>query len=61
MTTQRGWRRLAVCATIDAILIVTAGTAMAAPPVATVAPHVPTLLMLGVGMISFAGLGRKPG
>ena len=60
MTTNSGWRRLAVCATIDAILIVTTGAAMAAPvtPVAAFSPHVPALMMLGIGMV-VSRAGRK--
>src|ERR1019366_3071856 len=57
MTTNSGWRRLAVCATIDAILIVTIGAAMAAP-VAAFSPHVPALMMLGIGMV-VSRAGRK--
>lgn len=61
MTTYAGWRRLAACAMIDTVLIVSAGAAMAAPvgAAAAFAPHLPTLLVLGIGMVSASRFGRK--
>lgn len=53
MTKLVGWRRLLTCATIDALLVVAAGAAMAAPatPVPGSTPAFPVLLLLGVGLI----------
>ena len=52
MTNDRRWRRLLTCATIDVMLLIGAGSAMAAP--AGGAPFgdgpLPALLMLGVGL-----------
>jgi hypothetical protein len=48
-----GWRRFVTYATIDIVLLVAAGSAMAAPAVhtpAAAAPVLPALLMLGVGL-----------
>ncbi len=49
-----GWRRLLTCATIDAVLVVAAGTAWAAPaaPVPAATAALPALLLLGVGLVS---------
>lgn len=61
MTNQTRWQRLALWTAIDAILIVTAGTAMAAPAgtdVASASLHVPALLMLGIGMVTIGRLRR---
>jgi hypothetical protein len=54
MTTIIGWRRFLTFATIDALLIVTAGAAWAAPaaPASAPAPSLPLLLLLGVGLVS---------
>jgi hypothetical protein len=53
MSSISGWRRFLACATIDILLLVAAGSAMAAPatraPAAT-APVMPALLVLGVGL-----------
>lgn len=49
-----GWRRLLTCATVDALLVVAAGAAWAAPaaaPVPASAPALPALLLLGVGLV----------
>ncbi len=59
MTKHMGWRRLLTFATVDALLVVTAGTAWAAPaaPVSAATPSLPVLLVLGVGLVG-AGLRR---
>ena len=61
MTTSMGWRRFLTFATIDALLMVTAGAAWAAPaaPASASAPSLPVLLLLGVGLVSAAGAGRR--
>jgi len=61
MTRYTGWRRWAAGAAIDAVLMVSAGVAMAAPaePTAAFAPHVPALLVLGIGMITASRFGRR--
>ena len=53
MTNPMGWRRLLTFATIDALLVFAAGTALAAPAAALPAsgPSLPTLLVLGVGLV----------
>jgi hypothetical protein len=61
MSKQIPWRKLALWTAIDAILIVTAGSAMAAPAAsaATASMHVPALLMLGIGMVTAGRFGRS--
>ena len=53
MTKFMGWRGLVTFATVDALLIFAAGTALAAPPAALTVPGptLPTLLVLGVGLV----------
>ncbi|MGA3400321.1 MAG: hypothetical protein ABSC95_13960 [Acetobacteraceae bacterium] len=54
MTKLMGWRKLLTFVTIDALLVVTAGAAWAAPAMPTPAstPALPVLLVLGVGLVS---------
>jgi hypothetical protein len=59
MKTKRAWLAFA---TIDAMLVVSAGSAMAAVPVAAAAAapmHLPALLLAGVGLVG-CGLRRRP-
>jgi hypothetical protein len=60
MTNIMRWRGLLTFATVDALLIFAAGTALAAPPSALPAssPAMPTLLVLGVGLV-VASLRRR--
>jgi hypothetical protein len=60
MTKLLGWRGLLTCATIDALLVLAAGTAWAAPtaPVPAATPTLSVLLVLGVGLVS-AGWPRR--
>jgi len=53
MTERMGWRGLLTFATIDALLVVAASTAWAAPAATPAAsgPTLPTLLLLGVGLV----------
>jgi len=53
MTNLKGWRMWLTVATIDAMLVFTAGTALAAPATAPPAsgPALPILLLLGVGLV----------
>ncbi len=48
-----GWRKLLTFATVDAVLICTAGAASAAVTATTLPamPALPTLLLLGVGLV----------
>ena len=53
MTNNMGWRRLLTWATIDVLLLIGAGSAIAAPVGPTPSAGVtalPALLMLGVGL-----------
>ncbi|HTW73035.1 MAG TPA: hypothetical protein VME47_24375 [Acetobacteraceae bacterium] len=53
MTNVSGWRRFLTCATIDILLVVAAGSAIAAPAAhraAVAQPVLPTLLLLGIGL-----------
>jgi hypothetical protein len=54
MTKLISWRNLVTFATIDAFLVFAAGSAMAAPGATLPAAgsSLPTLLLLGVGLIS---------
>lgn len=57
MTKYVDWRRLVTFATVDALLVVAAGAAWAAPaatPVAASAPALPALLLLGIGLVCVA-------
>lgn len=60
MTKQARWRKIAVWTAIDAILVFSAGSAMAAPAAggSMTSPHIPALLMLGVGMVTAGRLSR---
>ena len=61
MTKLMGWRRLLTFATIDALLVFAAGTAVAAPAVAPPAagPALPALLVLGVGLCRRLAAARR--
>lgn len=57
MKTKRAWLAFA---TIDAVLLVSAGSAMAAPAAVAGAPmHLPVLLLAGLGLVG-CGLKRRP-
>lgn len=58
--TNFNWRKLAVWTAIDAMLIVTAGSAMAATTAhaASSSLHLPGLLVLGVGMVTAGRFSR---
>ena len=57
MKSKRAWLTFA---TIDAVLLVSAGSAMAAPAVVVTAPmHLPALLLAGIGLVG-CGLKRRP-
>ncbi len=53
MTTRVNWRRWAGFATVDAMLLFGAGSALAAAPGALPAPslHLPVLLLAGVSLV----------
>jgi len=53
MTNYAGWRRFLTCATIDVLLLIAAGSAMAAPEAAapgSPGQGLPALLLLGFGL-----------
>ena len=60
MKTLLGWRGLFAFATIDALFVFAAGSALAAPVghLSDATPGLPSLLLLGVGTVAF-GLGWR--
>jgi hypothetical protein len=63
MVSTMGWRRLLAFVTIDIALMVTTGSAIAAPAagVTNASDAMPTLLLLGVGLCGTAWGRRADG